>query len=138
MENGARMDTELLQTVGQIAGIGGLAIAVLLLVFRDIVAKNIFPQLKKDHAYGLLRLISILVFVVAIAGIGAWVFIETDDAGRTAGTDIEPDASAPSVEASGGSVAAGGNIEGSTITIHRTDVLPSDDSVEGENAEPAE
>ena len=83
------MDAELLQTVGQIAGIGGLAIAMLLLVFRDIVAKNIFPQLKKDHAYSLLRLISILVFVVAIAGIGAWALVETDGADRTAGTAIE-------------------------------------------------
>ena len=80
------METGLLQTVGQIAGIGGLAIGVLLLVFRQIIAKNIFPTLKKDHAYSLLRLISLLVFAVALAGIGAWAWVETRGDGMAQGT----------------------------------------------------
>ena len=83
------MDTELLQTVGQVAGIGGLAIGVLLLVFRQIIAKSIFPTLKKDDAYRLLRLISVLVLAVAIAGIGAWVWVETRGDGRTVAGDQE-------------------------------------------------
>ena len=78
------MEIELLQTVGQVAGIGGLAIGVLLLVFREIIARSIFPTLKKDHAYDLLRLISVLVFAVAIAGIGAWVWVETSRDRQTA------------------------------------------------------
>ena len=68
------MEAEVLKTVGQIAGIGGLALGVFLFLFRDIIRKNIFPQLTKQHAYRLLRLISVLVFLVAIAGLGAWVW----------------------------------------------------------------
>ena len=99
------MDTELLQTVGQIAGIGGLALGVLLLVFRQIIAKNIFPTLKKDHAYGLLRLISILVFAVAIAGIGAWVWVKTSGDGQTADDAIETHGpNSPVVTDTGGNV----------------------------------
>ena len=106
------MEAELLQTVGQIAGIAGLAVGALLLVFRQIIAKNIFPSLKKDHAYGLLRLISILVFTVALAGIGAWVVVETDAAGRTATPRIETHGNgSPVVTGTGGDV---------TITIDDT------------------
>ena len=68
------MEDEVLKTVGQIAGIGGLALGVFLLLFRDIVRKSIFPQLTKQDAYRLLRLISVLVFLVAIAGLGAWAW----------------------------------------------------------------
>ena len=39
------MDANLLQTLGQIAGIGGLSVGVALLVFRDVIRKNIFPKL---------------------------------------------------------------------------------------------
>jgi len=70
------MDLEFFKTVGQIAGIGGLGLGVLLLVFRDIIAKSIFPTLKKEDAYRLLRLIAVLVFVIALASIGAWIWAE--------------------------------------------------------------
>jgi hypothetical protein len=71
------MERDILETAGQIAGLGGLALGVLLLVFRQIIAKAIFPTLTKGHAYRLLRLMTVLVFVVAIVGIGAWVYVET-------------------------------------------------------------
>ena len=117
------MDIDLLQTVGQIAGIGGLGIGVLLLVFRQIIAKSIFPTLKKDHAYGLLRLISILVFTVAIAGIGALVWIETSGGRQTADgardTHIETHGSgSPIVTGTGGDV---------TVTIDGGSPATADD-----------
>ena len=70
------MEPELFKTFGQIAGIGGIALGVFLLLFRDIIRKSIFPQLKKDDAFRLLRLISILVFFTGMAGVGAWVWAE--------------------------------------------------------------
>ena len=70
------MDAEILKTVSQVAGIGGIAIGVLLLVFREVIRKNIFPSLKKDHAFGLLRLIVILTWSVAVIGVIGWVFLE--------------------------------------------------------------
>ena len=117
------MDIDLLQTVGQVAGIGGLGIGVLLLVFRQIIAKSIFPTLKKDHAYGLLRLISILVFTVAIAGIGALVWIETSGDRQTADgapeTHIETHGpGSPIVTGTGGDV---------TVTIDGGSPVTADD-----------
>ncbi len=70
------MDAEILKTVGQIAGIGGIALGVLLILFKEIVRKSIFPTLTKDQAYRLLRLIVVLTWSGAVAGIGAWVWGE--------------------------------------------------------------
>ena len=69
------MNAELFKTLGQIAGIGGLALGVFLVLFKEIIRKSIFPTLKKDDAYRLLRLIAILVFIVAIAGVASYVFV---------------------------------------------------------------
>jgi hypothetical protein len=96
------MDADVLKTVGQVAGIGGLALGVLLIVFRDIIRKNIFPQLPPEEAYRLLRLITLAVWSVAIVGIGAWVYVTN--------------ASTPNVEATNGGVAIGRDVSGSTIT----------------------
>jgi nitrate reductase gamma subunit len=70
------MGNDLIKIVGQVAGIGGIALGVFLLLFRDIIQKSIFPTLKKDDAYRLLRLISLLIWLVAIAGIVAWVLAQ--------------------------------------------------------------
>jgi hypothetical protein len=68
------MDADVLNIVGQVAGIGGLALGVFLLLFRDIIRKNIFPKLPPAGAYRLLRLITVAVWSVAIVGIAAWVY----------------------------------------------------------------
>ena len=68
------MELGILKTVGQIAGIGGISLGVFLLLFRDIIRKKIFPQLTKQQGFQLLILISILVWSIALAGIGAWVW----------------------------------------------------------------
>lgn len=71
------MDTEILKIVGQVAGIGGVALGVFLLLFRDVIRKNIFPNLSKVQGYRLLMLIIILVWTIALAGIGAWAYVKT-------------------------------------------------------------
>ena len=63
-----------MKVVGQIAGIGGVSLGVFLLLFRDIIRKIISPQLTKEQGFRLLVLISILVWSVALAGIGAWMW----------------------------------------------------------------
>lgn len=75
------MDTELLNTVGQIAGIGGLALGTFLILFREIIRKSIFPTITKEHAYRLLRLIAFFVWTVALVGIGAWAWTEKNSGG---------------------------------------------------------
>ena len=86
------MTADLLRTMGQIAGIGGLSLGVLLLVFRDIIRKTIFPQLTKQDAYRLLRLIAILVFLIAAFGLVAWVSVGSK-ASITFGDEIDANCS---------------------------------------------
>lgn len=61
------------QTLAGAAGLAGISIGFVLLIFRDIIKKNVFPKLSAEHAYGILRLIIQLTFAVGILGIGAWV-----------------------------------------------------------------
>jgi FOG: HEAT repeat len=83
----AGIDPEILKVVGQVAGIGGIAIGALILLFRDIIRKNIFPSLVKQQAYKLLVLIVVLVWSVAIAGIVAWVLVNTNHVGKASNSD---------------------------------------------------
>lgn len=69
--------TQLLSKVGQIAGVGGIALGVLLLLFRDVIRKNIFPTLGQVQAYRLIKLVVVLTFSISALGLGAWVFIQT-------------------------------------------------------------
>lgn len=64
--------TSLFQTLSGAAGLAGLSLGVVLLIFRDIIKKNIFPKLSSEHAYGILRLIIQLTFVVGVLGMGVW------------------------------------------------------------------
>jgi len=82
------MDTELIKTVGQVAGIGGVALGVFLLLFRDLIRKQIFPMLAKREGYRLLRLIAVLIWSVALAGIGAWVWTSQPVTAQPASTDV--------------------------------------------------
>lgn len=65
---------ELLKTLGQVAGIGGIALGSFLLIFRDVVRRQIFGQMNRVQTYRLFRLIVILTWSIAVLGIGAWVY----------------------------------------------------------------
>ena len=102
------METDTLKTVGQVAGVGGIALVVFLRLFREVIRKSIFPTLKKDDGYRLLRLITVLVTVVALAGLGTWAWVQTARGpGQHDGTQVT---------ATNGGVAAGGSITSSRIT----------------------
>jgi len=79
------VDPELFKILGGIAGIGGIAVGACLLLFKDIIAKNIFPKLPAGKAYQLLVLIVVLFFVITICCIGAYVFLtmNSNDASST-------------------------------------------------------
>lgn len=72
------METKLLSTLAQIAGIGGIALGVFLLIFRDVIRKRIFPTLTRQQAYRLLVLALVLSWSVAIAGIVAWLVVSAN------------------------------------------------------------
>jgi hypothetical protein len=67
------LEAEVLKTLGQIGGIGGIALGVMLFLFRDIISRIIFPKLSTEKAYRLLQLITVCVWSVAVLGMGAWM-----------------------------------------------------------------
>lgn len=67
------METSVLSTVGAVAGIGGLALGVFFLLFREIIRKSIFPMLTKEQAYRTINRAMILTTLVGLAGLGSWV-----------------------------------------------------------------
>jgi hypothetical protein len=77
--------SELLRIAGAVAGIGGLALVVFLLIFRDVVRRNIFPQLSATQAYRIINRVLFLTFIVAMAGIGAWVYVTVSPVGSPSG-----------------------------------------------------
>lgn len=76
----------LLEKIGQIAGIGGLALGIFLLIFREVLRKNIFPSLNRQQAYNIIKLVLILTFLIAIFGITAWLWSETIKNGKDSET----------------------------------------------------
>ena len=71
------VELSLLKSLGQIAGLGGLALGVVLLVFRNLLSQRIFPRLDCAQAHSLLSLIALLTWSIGVGGIAAWTWIET-------------------------------------------------------------
>lgn len=77
------MELETLKTLGQIAGIGGIAVGVLLIIFKSIIQKKIFPKLSPDQSYKIFRLIVLTVFLISVLGIVSWVYNSGIKEGKT-------------------------------------------------------
>jgi hypothetical protein len=63
---------------GLIAGIGGLSLMVVLFIYKDIIAKDIFPELTQTQATAVIFSIIGLTFFIAIIGIYAWLATKKD------------------------------------------------------------
>lgn len=123
------MDNELLKSLGQIAGIGGITLGVSFLWFRDFIAKNIFPKLTKNDAFKLLRLTAIFMWTTGLAGVGCWAYGQylgakapsaDISAGRDIkGRDISVDAADTENSKDGGAISAARDIEVRDITVKR-------------------
>ncbi|MEE1868018.1 OmpA family protein [Pseudomonas auratipiscis] len=71
------MEQNTLKLIVQVAGVGGLGLSVLLIIYREIIRKNIFPTLGKSHAYKIIMTIIGCTFIVSLAGLSSWVWIQT-------------------------------------------------------------
>jgi hypothetical protein len=69
------MDTELIKVFGQVAGIGGLALGVFLLVAKELVRKAIFSALTKQQSSRVILALAFMAWTTALAGIGAWTYV---------------------------------------------------------------
>jgi hypothetical protein len=68
------MEMELFRIFGGVAGLAGLAVGVILLLYKDILSKKIFASLTKKDSYRLLRNVAVLAWSVAMCGIIAWAW----------------------------------------------------------------
>lgn len=67
-----------------VAGIGGLALAATVYVFRDIIARDIFKPLGQRQGYQLLRLIVLCIFVLGLTGVAGYIWITSLNSAKAA------------------------------------------------------
>ena len=84
------MEVSLLQSLGQIAGVGGIALGVFLFLFRDALAKMALPAFGEENAYKLVRLFLILVAAIAGFGLFLWAMVAIFVGDRDVGTEPDP------------------------------------------------
>lgn len=65
---------DILEKLGKVAGIAGIAVGALVLIFSGIIQKNIFPNLSKEHGFRIIRMIIVAASVIAVIGIVAWIY----------------------------------------------------------------
>jgi hypothetical protein len=87
------MDYDIFETFAKYAGVGGLALGIFLILFRDVIRKNVFSQLTKEHSYRLLFLITVLIWALAISGLGAWVYLKSSESISTSAKGVKNQAS---------------------------------------------
>lgn len=70
------MNFDWLKTTGVVAGIGGISLAVVFLVFKEVIrVKKVFTPVTREHTFKLLSKIITYTFVVGILGIVAYVIV---------------------------------------------------------------
>lgn len=70
------MDSDSLKNIFGAAGLGGIGVAAIVYVFREIVRKQgIYPKLGRDHAYKLLNRIIVFTFIIGLAAIGTYALL---------------------------------------------------------------
>ena len=91
------MDVKVFEVLGKYAGLAGISIGLVLLVFRAVLKRNIYPKLNTQQAYALLRLLIILTFATGLIGIGSWTFVAVEtSSGQTIRGDVrDADSNAP-------------------------------------------
>lgn len=71
------MDLKILETAGKVAGIGGLALAVFLLLFMAAIKNtSLFSRMDAEQTYRTIRHFLYLTFTIAALGLVAWIFAQ--------------------------------------------------------------
>jgi hypothetical protein len=73
------MESKLLSSLGKVAGLGGIALGVFLLLFQGVLQKEFLPKtgLGSAQAYTVILTLMILTFGIAGIGIIAWLIGRT-------------------------------------------------------------
>ena len=70
------MNIEALESLGKIAGIAGISIGALVLIFNSVIRKKIFPGLTKEQGYTIIRMMIIAASLLAVLGLAAWIYVD--------------------------------------------------------------
>lgn len=65
--------------LARIAGIGGVTVGVLLILFREVLRRTVFSRISPDHSYQLLRLVVVFTGIVAIGGLATRAMVARKD-----------------------------------------------------------
>lgn len=73
------METKLLGSLGKAAGLAGISLGVLFLIFRSVLQEKFLPAagLKSQEAYQIILAVLIFTFGIATIGIIAWIMTAT-------------------------------------------------------------
>lgn len=71
------MDLSGLSELGKVAGIAGIAIGSLVLIFRSIIHKNFMSKMTVEHSYNITKSIVMIAGIVAVLGMVSYVFMKT-------------------------------------------------------------
>jgi hypothetical protein len=63
-----------IKLMGQIAGVAGISLGVVFLLFREALQKSFLHKLRPTDAYRLAKLVVVLAWSIGIVGIGAWMW----------------------------------------------------------------
>jgi len=67
---------DILEKLGKVAGIAGIAVGALVLIFSGIIQKNIFPNMTKEQGFRIIRMMIVAASMLAVVGIAAWIYTE--------------------------------------------------------------
>jgi len=73
---------QLFRDFGKIAGLAGLVVGVLLVLFSQVIQRNIFSSMSPDHSFRIVLALMILTFGIAGIGIIAWLIGKAVDPQR--------------------------------------------------------
>lgn len=126
------MDYELFKIAGAVAGIGGIALAAVVYIFREVIRKEIFPRLTRGQAYKLLNRVIVLIFVIGVLGIAAYLIVNWRNGSRgnsNQSRDAQTPTPTPATSELSGTVLDQNEkpLQGAKVTI---DELPGMKSVE--------
>ena len=67
---------DILEKLGKVAGIAGIAVGALVLIFGGIIQKNVFPNMTKEQGFRIIRMMIVAASALAVVGIGAYIYTE--------------------------------------------------------------
>lgn len=77
------MEINILESLGKIAGLAGISIGLVALIFKSIIRRKIFPTLEPERAYMIISRIINMSFILALLGLLCWLYLTNKEEAST-------------------------------------------------------